>query len=71
MKSLLVNIGSISFQFIVGIKVNYEIYCFFSHLQTALMQACQYGHWEVVQILMLFKANVRSLSLLLAGLLVV
>lgn len=27
--------------------------------QTALMQACQYGHWEVVLTLVLFKANVR------------
>lgn len=26
--------------------------------QTALMQACQYGHWEVVMTLVLFKANV-------------
>ena len=26
--------------------------------QTALMQACQYGHWEVVQTLIIFKANV-------------
>lgn len=29
--------------------------------QTALMQACQHGHWEVVLILILFKANVRLL----------
>ena len=29
--------------------------------QTALMQACQHGHWEVVLTLMLFKANVCSL----------
>lgn len=28
--------------------------------QTALMQACQYGYWEVVQILMLFKANIHK-----------
>ncbi|KAH7845644.1 hypothetical protein Vadar_004332 [Vaccinium darrowii] len=28
-----------------------------SHKQTALVQACQYGHWEVVQTLILFKAN--------------
>ncbi|KAG6490725.1 hypothetical protein ZIOFF_048861 [Zingiber officinale] len=27
--------------------------------QTALMQACQYGHWEVVQTLMLFKPNIH------------
>jgi ankyrin repeat protein len=31
------------------------------HRQTALMQACQHGHWEVVQTLIIFKANVRSL----------
>ena len=31
-------------------------------LQTALMKACQYGHWEVVQTLMLFKANVSCFS---------
>jgi len=24
------------------------------------MQACQHGHWEVVQTLTIFKANVRS-----------
>jgi hypothetical protein len=29
--------------------------------QTALMQACQYGHWEVVQTLILYKANVSLL----------
>jgi hypothetical protein len=28
--------------------------------QTALMQACLYGHWKVVQILVLFKANVSE-----------
>ncbi|CAA6673637.1 unnamed protein product [Spirodela intermedia] len=27
--------------------------------QTALMQACRYGHWEVVQTLLLFRCNVR------------
>ncbi|GJN36585.1 hypothetical protein PR202_gb25461 [Eleusine coracana subsp. coracana] len=31
---------------------------------TALMQACLYGHWKVVQILILFKANVRILTTL-------
>ncbi|CAA6671038.1 unnamed protein product [Spirodela intermedia] len=30
--------------------------------QTALMQACQYGHWEVVQTLILFKANTDYLN---------
>ena len=28
--------------------------------QTALMQACQHGHWEVVQTLILSKANVSD-----------
>lgn len=35
--------------------------------QTALMQACQFGHWEVVQILMLFKANVHKTDYLNGG----
>ncbi|OEL17649.1 putative E3 ubiquitin-protein ligase XBOS35 [Dichanthelium oligosanthes] len=29
------------------------------HHETALMQACLYGHWKVVQILVLFKANIH------------
>jgi hypothetical protein len=29
-------------------------------LKTALMQACRYGHWEVVQTLLLFRCNVSS-----------
>ncbi|XAR71738.1 hypothetical protein NMG60_11018141 [Bertholletia excelsa] len=37
-----------------GADVNSRNYCG----QTALMQACRYGHWEVVQTLMLFKCNV-------------
>lgn len=36
------------------LKIGYN----FSIEQTALMQACQYGHWEVVQTLILYKANV-------------
>ncbi|XP_044467219.1 E3 ubiquitin-protein ligase XBAT33-like isoform X2 [Mangifera indica] len=28
------------------------------HNETALMQACRYGHWEVVQTLLLFRCNV-------------
>ncbi|KAI3803119.1 hypothetical protein L1987_31268 [Smallanthus sonchifolius] len=28
--------------------------------QTALMQACQYGHWEVVLTLILYKANIHK-----------
>ncbi|KAF7813261.1 E3 ubiquitin-protein ligase XBAT33-like [Senna tora] len=37
-----------------GADVNTRNYCG----QTALMQACRYGHWEVVQTLMLFRCNV-------------
>ncbi|KAK8953273.1 putative E3 ubiquitin-protein ligase XBOS32 [Platanthera guangdongensis] len=35
--------------------------------QTALMQACQFGHWEVVQILMLFRANIHRTDYLNGG----
>lgn len=35
----------------------------FDLIQTALMQACQYGHWEVVQTLVVFQANVHVFSL--------
>lgn len=38
-----------------GIEVNVRNYSG----QTALMQACRNGHWEVVQTLILFKANVN------------
>lgn len=38
-----------------GVEVNTRNYCG----QTALMQACRYGHWEVVQTLLLFRANVN------------
>ncbi|KAK1382629.1 hypothetical protein POM88_020364 [Heracleum sosnowskyi] len=31
--------------------------------ETTLMQACQYGHWEVVLILVFFKANVVCMEL--------
>ncbi|KAL1531439.1 E3 ubiquitin-protein ligase xbat33 [Salvia divinorum] len=37
-----------------GADVNSRNYCG----QTALMQACRYGHWEVVQTLILFRCNV-------------
>ncbi|EPS70570.1 hypothetical protein M569_04191, partial [Genlisea aurea] len=37
-----------------GADVNSRNYCG----QTALMQACRYGHWEVVQTLVLFRCNV-------------
>ncbi|GAA0165071.1 homeodomain transcription factor [Lithospermum erythrorhizon] len=35
--------------------------------QTALMQACQYGHWEVVQTLILFNANIHRVDCLNGG----
>eukprot|EP00249_Psilotum_nudum_P006859 c20117_g1_i1 orf=889-2313(+) len=38
-----------------GIDIDIRNYCG----QTALMQACRYGHWEVVQTLILNKANVK------------
>ncbi|KAJ8432976.1 hypothetical protein Cgig2_032808 [Carnegiea gigantea] len=38
-----------------GVDINLRNY----RGQTALMQACQYGHWEVVQTLILFKANIH------------
>ncbi|KAK8955899.1 putative E3 ubiquitin-protein ligase XBOS32 [Platanthera guangdongensis] len=34
---------------------------------TGLMLACQYGHWEVVQILTLFKANIHKKDYLHGG----
>ncbi|XP_031383451.1 E3 ubiquitin-protein ligase XBAT33 isoform X1 [Punica granatum] len=37
-----------------GADVNSRNYCG----QTALMQACRYGHWEVVQTLLLYRCNV-------------
>ncbi|KAK1306004.1 E3 ubiquitin-protein ligase XBAT33 [Acorus calamus] len=37
-----------------GADVNSRNYCG----QTPLMQACRYGHWEVVQTLLLYKSNV-------------
>ncbi|KAL2334645.1 hypothetical protein Fmac_015858 [Flemingia macrophylla] len=39
-----------------GADVNSRNYCG----QTALMQACRYGHWEVVQTLLLFRCNVMK-----------
>ncbi|PKA65455.1 putative E3 ubiquitin-protein ligase XBOS32 [Apostasia shenzhenica] len=41
--------------------------CISCHFQTALMQACQFGHWEVVQILMLFKANIHRTDYINGG----
>lgn len=37
-----------------------KIDVYLSGEQTALMQACQYGHWEVVQTLIIYKANVMQ-----------
>ncbi|XP_078443563.1 putative E3 ubiquitin-protein ligase XBOS32 isoform X2 [Wolffia australiana] len=39
-----------------GVDINLRNY----RGQTALMQACQYGRWEVVQTLILFKANIHK-----------
>ncbi|XP_062221737.1 probable E3 ubiquitin-protein ligase XBOS32 [Phragmites australis] len=46
-----------------GVEINLRNY----RGQTALMQACQYGHWEVVQTLMLFNANVHMTDYLNGG----
>ncbi|KAL3643115.1 putative E3 ubiquitin-protein ligase xbos32 [Castilleja foliolosa] len=46
-----------------GVDINLKNY----RGQTALMQACQYGHWEVVQILILFKANIHRADYLNGG----
>ncbi|KAG7029788.1 putative E3 ubiquitin-protein ligase XBOS32, partial [Cucurbita argyrosperma subsp. argyrosperma] len=36
-------------------------------MRTALMQACQHGHWEVVQTLILFNANIHRSDYLNGG----
>ncbi|KAL0903532.1 hypothetical protein M5K25_027918 [Dendrobium thyrsiflorum] len=46
-----------------GVDINLRNY----RGQTALMQACQFGHWEVVQILMLFKANIHRTDYINGG----
>ncbi|KAE9462500.1 hypothetical protein C3L33_05599, partial [Rhododendron williamsianum] len=46
-----------------GVDINLRNY----RGQTALMQACQYGHWEVVQILILFKANIHRADYINGG----
>ncbi|KAL8461290.1 hypothetical protein ACS0TY_032675 [Phlomoides rotata] len=46
-----------------GVDINLRNY----RGQTALMQACQYGHWEVVLILILFKANIHRADYLTGG----
>ncbi|KAA8522800.1 hypothetical protein F0562_009223 [Nyssa sinensis] len=46
-----------------GVDINLRNY----RGQTALMQACQHGHWEVVQTLILFKANIHRVDYLNGG----
>ncbi|XP_058067847.1 probable E3 ubiquitin-protein ligase XBOS32 isoform X2 [Magnolia sinica] len=46
-----------------GVDINLRNY----RGQTALMQACQYGHWEVVQTLILFRANIHKADYLNGG----
>ncbi|XP_031109693.1 probable E3 ubiquitin-protein ligase XBOS32 [Ipomoea triloba] len=46
-----------------GVDINLRNY----RGQTALMQACQYGHWEVVQTLILYKANIHRADYLNGG----
>ncbi|GAA0161703.1 homeodomain transcription factor [Lithospermum erythrorhizon] len=46
-----------------GVDINLRNY----RGQTALMQACQYGHWEVVQTLILFNANIHRADYLNGG----
>ncbi|KAK4784496.1 hypothetical protein SAY86_018864 [Trapa natans] len=46
-----------------GVDINLRNY----RGQTALMQACQHGHWEVVQTLILFRANIHRADYLNGG----
>ncbi|CAI9098650.1 OLC1v1035332C1 [Oldenlandia corymbosa var. corymbosa] len=46
-----------------GVDINLRNY----RGQTALMQACQYGHWEVVQTLIIYKANIHKADYLNGG----
>ncbi|KAL8235044.1 hypothetical protein R6Q59_021144 [Mikania micrantha] len=46
-----------------GVDINLRNY----RGQTALMQACQYGHWEVVLTLILYKANIHKADYLNGG----
>ncbi|XP_010937466.1 E3 ubiquitin-protein ligase XBAT33 isoform X3 [Elaeis guineensis] len=46
-----------------GAEVNSRNYCG----QTALMQACRHGHWEVVQTLLLFGSNGLGFAELWSG----
>ncbi|XP_031387931.1 probable E3 ubiquitin-protein ligase XBOS32 isoform X2 [Punica granatum] len=46
-----------------GVDINLRNY----RGQSALMQACQHGHWEVVQNLILFRANIHRADYLNGG----
>ncbi|PWA72134.1 E3 ubiquitin-protein ligase XBOS35 [Artemisia annua] len=46
-----------------GVDINIRNY----RGQTALMQACQYGHWEVVLTLVLSKANIHKMDFINGG----
>ncbi|KAL9224138.1 hypothetical protein vseg_000204 [Gypsophila vaccaria] len=46
-----------------GVDINLRNY----RGQTALMQACQHGHWEVVQTLIIHKANIHRADYLNGG----
>ncbi|KDO62371.1 hypothetical protein CISIN_1g0146962mg, partial [Citrus sinensis] len=46
-----------------GVDINLRNY----RGQTALMQACQHGHWEVVLTLILYKANIHRADYLNGG----
>lgn len=46
-----------------GVDINLRNY----RGQTALMQACQHGHWEVVQTLVIFNANIHKADYLNGG----
>ncbi|QCD80450.1 ankyrin [Vigna unguiculata] len=46
-----------------GVDINLRNY----RGQTALMQACQHGHWEVVQTLTIFRANIHKADYLNGG----
>ncbi|KAF6156398.1 hypothetical protein GIB67_031519 [Kingdonia uniflora] len=46
-----------------GVDINIRNY----RGQTALMQACQHGHWEVVQTLVLYNANIHRVDYLNGG----
>lgn len=53
----------VSLLLVSGVDINLRNY----RGQTALMQACQHGHWEVVQTLVLFRANIHRADYLNGG----